>query len=183
MSRQGFVFGKILERRSGAAGLLGRDDRRQTRYPAEGVPLTSRSGEDSITDEGGRMLKLFLVMALMFLPLSVPYGILCFAAARWGLQRKTMRFRRGVRVCLLIGLALLAAGMAYGLLRYCGVLVFPDDDPSSIHPFNSSGGDEGFQYLYMCGTVFLGILAALRQERAAHPADPQKAADQHASDC
>ena len=65
MSRQGFVFGKILERRSGAAGLLGRDDRRQTRYPAEGVPLTSRSGEDSITDEGGRMLKLFLVMALM----------------------------------------------------------------------------------------------------------------------
>jgi hypothetical protein len=31
--------------------------------------------------------------------------------------------------------------------------------------------------------VFLGILAALRQERAAHPADPQKAADQHASDC
>ena len=26
-----------------------------------------------------------------------------------------------VRVCLLIGLALLAAGMAYGLLRYCGV--------------------------------------------------------------
>ena len=70
MSRQGFVFGKILERRSGAAGLLGRDDRRQTRYPAEGVPLTSRSGEDSITDEGGRMLKLFLVMALMFLPLS-----------------------------------------------------------------------------------------------------------------
>lgn len=66
MSRQGFVFGKILERRSGAAGLLGRDDRRQTRYPAEGVPLTSRSGEDSITDEGGRMLKLFLVMALCF---------------------------------------------------------------------------------------------------------------------
>ena len=52
--------------------------------------------------------------------------------------------------------------------------------PSSIHLFNSSGGDEGFQYLYMCGTVFL---AALRQERAAHPADPQKAADQHASDC
>ena len=91
------------------------------------------------------MLKLFLVMALMFLPLSVPYGILCFAAARWGLQRKTLRFRRGVRVCLLIGLALLAAGMAYGLLRYCGVLVFPDDDPSSIHLFNSSGGDEGFQ--------------------------------------
>lgn len=42
--------------------------------------------------------------------------------------------------------------------------------PSSIHLFNSSGGDEGFQYLYMCGTVFLGILAALRQERAAHPA-------------
>ena len=55
--------------------------------------------------------------------------------------------------------------------------------PSSIHLFNSSGGDEGFQYLYMCGTVFLGILEALRQERAAHPADPQKAADQHASDC
>lgn len=75
------------------------------------------------------MLKLFLVMALMFLPLSVPYGILCFAAARWGLQRKTLHFRRGVRVCLLIGLALLAVGMAYGLLRYCGVLVFPDDDP------------------------------------------------------
>lgn len=74
------------------------------------------------------MLKLFLVMALMFLPLSVPYGILCFAAARWGLQRKTLRFRRGVRVCLLIGLALLAVGMAYGLLRYCGVLVFPNDD-------------------------------------------------------
>ena len=116
------------------------------------------------------MLKLFLVMALMFLPLSVPYGILCFAAARWGLQRKTLRFRRGVRVCLLIGLALLAVGMAYGLLRYCGVLVFPNDDPL-------------FHYLYMCGTVFVGILAALRQERAAHPADPQKAADQHASDC
>ena len=74
MSRQGFVFGKILERRSGAAGLLGRDDRRQTRYPAEGVPLTSRSGEDSITDEGGRMLKLFLVMALMFLPSESIYA-------------------------------------------------------------------------------------------------------------
>ena len=115
------------------------------------------------------MLKLFLVMALMFLPLSVPCGILCFAAARWGLQRKSPRLRRVVRVCLLIGLALLAAGMIYGLLRYCGVLVFPDDDFSSVHFFASSGGDEGFQYLYMCGTVFLGILAALRQERAAHP--------------
>ena len=62
------------------------------------------------------MLKLFLVMALMFLPLSVPYGILCFAAARWGLQRKTLRFRRGVRVCLLIGLALLAVAF----WRPCG---------------------------------------------------------------
>ena len=128
-------------------------------------------------------MKLFLVEALMYLPLSLPWGILCFAAARWGLERKGPRIRQIVRVCLLIGLALLAAGMIYGLLRYCGVLVFPDDDPSSIHLFNSSGGDEGFQYLYMCGTVFLGILAALRQERAAHPADPQKAADQHASDC
>lgn len=128
-------------------------------------------------------MKLFLVEALTYLPLSLPCGILCFAAARWGLERKGPRIRQIVRVCLLIGLALLAAGMAYGLLRYCGVLVFPDDDPSSIHLFNSSGGDEGFQYLYMCGTVFLGILAALRQERAAHPADPQKAADQHASDC
>ena len=129
------------------------------------------------------MLKLFLVMALMFLPLSVPCGILCFAAARWVLQRKSPLLWQVVRVCLLIGLALLVAGMVYGLLRYCGVLVFPDDDPSSIHLFNSSGGDEGFQYLYMCGTVFLGILAALWQERAAHPAEPQKAADQHASDC
>ena len=94
MSRQGFVFGKILERRSGAAGLLGRDID-ATRYPAEGVPLTSRSGEDSITDEGGRMLKLFLVMALMFLPLSVPYGILCFAAARWGLHAEDSAFPAG----------------------------------------------------------------------------------------
>ena len=128
-------------------------------------------------------MKLFLVEALMYLPLSLPWGILCFAAARWGLERKGPRIRQIVRVCLLIGLALLAAGMIYGLLRYCGVLVFPDDDFSSVHFFDSSGGDEGFQYLYMCGTVFLGILATLRQERAAHPAEPQKAADQHASDC
>ena len=129
------------------------------------------------------MLKLFLVMALMFLPLSVPCGILCFAAARLGLQRKSPRLRRVVRVCLLIGLALLAAGMVYGQLRYCGVLVFPDDDPSSIHLFNSSGGDEEFQYLYMWGTAFLGIQATLRQAGATTPPQtPTKDPAQHASD-
>ena len=124
------------------------------------------------------MLKLFLVMALMFLPLSLPCGILCFAAARWGLERKGPRIRQIVRVCLLIGLALLAAGMIYGLLRYCGVLVFPDDDFSSVHFFDSSGGDEGFQYLYVCGIISLEILAALRQDRAACRAAPQKDATQ-----
>ena len=68
--------------------------------------------------------------------------------SRWTCSGKTLRFRRGVRVCLLIGLALLAAGMAYGLLRYCGVLVFPDDDPP---PFTCStpAAGEGFQYLYV----------------------------------
>ena len=100
-------------------------------------------------------MKLFLVEALTYLPLSLPCGILCFAAARWGLERKGPRIRQIVRVCLLIGLALLAAGMIYGLLRYCGVLVFPDDDFSSVHFFDSSGGDEGFQYLYVCGIISL----------------------------
>lgn len=127
------------------------------------------------------MLRLFLVMALMLLPLSAPCGILCFAATRWGLQRKGPRLRRIVRVCLLIGLAILTVGLAYGLMRYCGVLVFPDDDFSSVHMFDSSGGDEGFRYLYVCGTVFLGILAALRQERAAHRANPQKTGVQDGS--
>ena len=124
-------------------------------------------------------MKLFLVAALMYLPLSLPWGILCFAAARWGLERKGPRIRQIVRVCLLIGLALLAAGMTYGLLRYCGVLVFPDDDFSSVHFFDSSGGDEGFQYLYVCGTSFLGILAAIRQTRTAHCADAQRDTDQN----
>ena len=123
-------------------------------------------------------MKLFLVEALTYLPLSLPCGILCFAAARWGLERKGPRIRQIVRVCLLIGLALLAAGMIYGLLRYCGVLVFPDDDFSSVHFFDSSGGDEGFQYLYVCGIISLGILAALRQDRAARRAAPQKDATQ-----
>ncbi len=123
-------------------------------------------------------MKLFLVEALTYLPLSLPCGILCFAAARWGLERKGPRIRQIVRVCLLIGLALLAAGMIYGLLRYCGVLVFPDDDFSSVHFFDSSGGDEGFQYLYVCGIISLEILAALRQDRAACRAAPQKDATQ-----
>ena len=123
------------------------------------------------------MLKLFLVTALVLLPLSLPCGALCFAAARWGLRREDPHLRRAVKICLRIGLALLAGGMLYGLLRCSGALVFPYDDFSSVHFFDSSGGDEGFRYLYMCGTVFLGILAAVRRERTACRAGEQGAAD------
>lgn len=110
------------------------------------------------------MLKLFVCTALIYLPIALLCGMLCFAAARWGLRRKSGTVRSLVKAGVLVCLTALAVGVIYGVLRFSGVLLFAGDHAVSHHWFDASWRDEGFRCIYLCSAAFLGIAAAHRAE-------------------
>lgn len=110
------------------------------------------------------MLKLFVCTALIYLPIALLCGMLCFAASRWGLRRKNRAVRSVVKAGSLLCLAVLASGVMYGILRFSGIILFASDHAVSHHWFGASWRDEGFRCIYLCSIAFIGIVAAHRAE-------------------
>ena len=111
------------------------------------------------------MLKLLICTALMYLPIALPCGMLCFFVARWCLQRKNQITVSIVRTGLLLCFIILTVGIIYGTLRFSGTIMFADDNTISYNWFNSSWRDDGFGYIYKCGVAFIGIGAAVLLEK------------------
>lgn len=111
------------------------------------------------------MLEQCMVKVLLGLPIAIPCGLACFAAAQWSFRLKSPAAQRVVRGGLWVCLAALAAGIVYGLLRFSGAVIFPEDNCFSCNWFNTSWRDEGFRYLYCCAVVLCGIGVAWRREK------------------
>lgn len=105
------------------------------------------------------MWKLFIVTLLIRLPLLLIAGGISFGITRWSLQRYD--FGKPLKLVLLLLLFALAAGILYGILRYCGIIIFANDQSGSWNWFDSSCRDDGFQYIVNCGSVFTGIVTAV----------------------
>lgn len=119
----------------------------------------------NIQKGNGSMLKLLICTALMYLPIALPCGILCFFVARWCLQRKNRIAGSIVRTGLPLCLIILAVGIIYGALRFSGTILFADDNTISYNWFDSSWRDDGFGYIYRCAVAFIGIGAAVLFEK------------------
>ena len=105
------------------------------------------------------MVKLVICTALVYLPIALPCGMLCFCVARWSLRRRRGDAHAWLKICVFAVLAILAAGMCYGALRFGGILRFAEDHEISYHWFGASWRDDGFRYLYGCGTGLAGLAA------------------------
>lgn len=105
------------------------------------------------------MFQLFIVTLLIHLPLLLILAGISFGIARWSLQRYD--FGRPLKLAFLLLLLALTAGMLYGILRYCGIIIFVDDNFGSWNWFDSSYRDDGFRYIERCGSVFAGIVTAV----------------------
>ena len=106
------------------------------------------------------MFKLFIQTALINLPIAIPCCMLCFLVARWSLRQENRIVRVVIRVGFLLCLAILTAGMIYGALRFSGTIMFATDNGISYNWFDTSWRDDGFNYIYGCGTVFVGFVTA-----------------------
>lgn len=104
------------------------------------------------------MVKAFLVTLLLHLPFVLIIGGFSFFLALWFLRQQT--FCNFIRIALLISLLVFAVGMLYGVLRFSGLIVFPEDNFNSYNWFDSSYRDNGFKYIYSCGSMIVGIVAA-----------------------
>lgn len=93
------------------------------------------------------MLKGIIITALIYLPIALPYGMLCFFAARWSLRRKNRLIRFITRTGSLLCLTILTAGIIYGILRFSGTIMFADDNTISYNWFDASWRDDGFGYV------------------------------------
>lgn len=110
------------------------------------------------------MFKLFICTALIYLPIAIPCGMLCFFVVRRSLQQENRIVRIVVRAGFLLCLAMLTAGIIYGVLRFSGTVMFAADNYISYNWFDTSWRDDGFKYIYGCGTVFMGFVTAFLLE-------------------
>ena len=106
------------------------------------------------------MKETFLI-ALLGLPVAIPLGMVTYGLLRLLLKRGG----RIVQVACALTLVVLATGMVYGFLRFSGMILFPDDNSWSVNWLNDSWRDDGFRYVYGCGTFVTAILVALHAEK------------------
>jgi hypothetical protein len=104
------------------------------------------------------MVNAFFVTLLMHLPFVLIFGGLSYFIVHWCLRRQT--FCNIIRIALLLSLLLLVVGLIYGVLRFNGLIIFPEDNYNSYNWFDSSYRDNGFKYIYCCGSVIVGIVVA-----------------------
>ena len=107
------------------------------------------------------MLKDVVLIALLRLPIAIPLGMAAYALLRMLLRR----FHRITQVGCTLALAVLGVGILYGILRFSGVILFPEDNSWSVNWLDDSWRDDGFQYMYGCGISTVAILAALHAEK------------------
>ena len=107
------------------------------------------------------MFKLFIGRALMCLPFAMLCWMLCFFLAWRSLQQKNRIVQVVVRMGFLLCFAILTTGMVYGVLRFSGTIMFTTDNGISYNWFDASWRDDGFKYIYGCGTVLAGFVTAI----------------------
>ncbi|MDY3281597.1 hypothetical protein [Dysosmobacter sp.] len=105
------------------------------------------------------MMKLLILTVWIHLPLLLILAGISFGIAQWILER--YGFGKPFKVAFLLLSLVLTAGMLYGILRYCGIILFPNDNSGSWNWFDSSYRDDGFRHIARCGSVFAGIAAAV----------------------
>lgn len=104
-------------------------------------------------------LILLILTLWIHLPLLLILAGISFGIARWILE--WCGFSKPFKLAFLLLLLALTAGMLYGILRYCGIILFANDNYGSWNWFDSSYRDDGFRYMERCGSVFTGIAAAV----------------------
>ena len=115
-------------------------------------------------------MEIFLFTVLLVSLVLIP-GTMSYAVSRWCLKR-------GRRFICILALALLGAGVVYGVLRFTGIILFAADNYMSYHFFDASFRDDGFPYIFFGGALFLGTAAAFaagrNEVRAAAAAEREK---------
>ena len=84
-------------------------------------------------------------------------GVLCCRISRWCLGRQVPVLRIGV----LAALAVLGAGLLYGLLRFGGAIRLPGDNTYSFNFFDATWRDDGMNCILLCVGPFAGLAASL----------------------
>ena len=105
------------------------------------------------------MVKLLILTLWIHFPLLLILAGISFGMAQWIIGRHG--FGRPFKLAFLLLSLALTAGMLYGILRFCGIILFANDNSGSWNWFDSSYRDDGFRYLERCGSVFAGIVAAV----------------------
>lgn len=104
------------------------------------------------------MVKAFLITLLLHLPFMLIIGVISDFLVRWSLRR--LSSRNFIKIVWLLSLLVFTSGMFYGVLRFGGFVVFPEDNFNSYNWFDSSYRDDGFRYICYCGSVLAGIVKA-----------------------
>lgn len=103
----------------------------------------------------------WLMLFLFWAVFAAPVGLLTCRAAGWCLNRRQW----APRLLVLLALALLCAGMAYGLLRLTGTVKLPSDNTYSYNFYDATWRDDGIHLLQLCAAPWIGIIAALVSNR------------------
>lgn len=114
------------------------------------------------------MLKVFFVTALMQLPFGLILGGISFLVFKGLLKYRHYAITK--LAMLLISCAAIT-GILYGSLRFSGVITFPTDNFVSWNWFDASYRDEGFDLIYPCCSMLIGIVSAILVERKAHSSE------------
>lgn len=106
-----------------------------------------------------------LITALLYLPISLPVGLLGYGVSEWVWRQEREPLRRITRVLLALGLIALSVSIVYGVLRFSGTILKPEeiDWMGSGCNFDTCWQDNGFDHFYWCGVLLLGGLAGLRK--------------------
>lgn len=107
------------------------------------------------------MLKLFLFTVLLRLPVVLLIGGGMFFSFK--LLLKCRHHAITILAMLLISFAAIT-GLLYGSLRFGGVITFPSDNTMSWNWFDASWRDDGFDFIYLCGSALIGIVSAILLE-------------------
>lgn len=107
-----------------------------------------------------------LVMMLIYLPIALPLGLCGYGAARWGWRQEREPLRKLLRVLLVLGLIALGVSIVYGVLRFSGTVLKPEelDWMGSGRNFDTRWQDDGFVHFYWCGVPLLGALIGIFRE-------------------
>lgn len=108
-----------------------------------------------------------LFTMLIYLPIALPIGLLGYGVSGWVWRQEKEPLRKLLRVLLVLGLIALSVSVVYGILRFSGTILKPEeiDWMGSGSNFDTRWQDNGFVHFYWCGVPLLGGLAGIWKAR------------------